>query len=171
MRIKRSFVVGLCLAISMLFAVPVFADEDVLIEEKPAEQSDEIAEPLEGDVLTCIRHGDSVDFGVLQEKGRTYTKELTVENICTNDIVVKAEIAPLGNDDLSNERKSASDWLALMGGVDTYVIPGKKTKNINTRVTLPLEVDGGSYYAALKLNSEEGSLNKWVPIRLDIFDD
>ena len=171
MKIKRIIAVVFCFAICSFLVAPVFATEDLSVEENSSEKNEEDSALNRTAASECLRIGKTVDFGVLQEKGRTYTKELTLENVCMKEQVIKAEIIPFENDDLSNERKATSDWLVLMGGIDTYVIPGTNAKNINLRITLPLEVEGGSYYAALKLSSNDNTLDVKIPVRLDVFDD
>ena len=167
-------ILSLCLTALSAFALPVFADEEVvenLVEPEVTSEENSTEVVMVGTAEECLALGDVVDYGVLQAKGRTYTKELTVSNSCYGSFGFTAEILPYENDNLANKYKEASNWLALMGGVSTFYAKSEATTNVNTRVTLPLEVEGGTYYANLHIKSEDGTLDSTVMVRMDVQDE
>lgn len=107
-----------------------------------------------------------LNFGSIDEAGRSYTRTLTLRNNTTEEMGVDLAVEPFGNDALSNDWKVADSWVVFVGGKTHYTIPASDMTDVSVRVAIPEGTKGGTYYATVKATSGENTVSRNVIIDL-----
>ena len=111
--------------------------------------------------------GSSVlNFGVVEEAGRSYTRTLVLRNNTDVEMGVDLAVESYGNDALSNDWKVADSWIVFVGGKTHYTIPANELVDISVRAAIPEDVKGGTYYATVKATAGEKTVSQDVIIDL-----
>ena len=105
---------------------------------------------------------DELDFGLVSELGRSYTKQIVVQNNTANDITVDAAAAEL--DDVGGD---LVDWITFVGGVTHFMVASGQTKNVNVRIVVPTDATTGTKYARVVLTDMNGYAVS-VRMRVDV---
>ena len=188
-KIKKSAFFLLALVFATFLAVPVFATEEKSLDAVPedSETTDEVTTigASSTEAAQLLSHEDMVDFGQLQEKGRTYTKDFLIKNTSSDEQIFRISILPLENNSLANDYKTVNNWLTLVGGKNVFSIQPGEERTIMVRVTLPVDIKGGSYYCVLRLTqvneqdadfdyanleNKHSGIDDVVNVRLDVVD-
>lgn len=110
---------------------------------------------------------ETLDFGMLSEVGRSYTASFTISNSTEGDLEYTVAATKYEGDDIAEENKLASSWLAFVGGVTYYKVPALTAKTVNVRVIVPADAKAGSQYALIKVTSNEEE-SQYVNVRMTI---
>ena len=171
----KNFAITALVAVSVVFlafsGANIFADEESSAESlvlNPSTSSPSLQECVSSDT-------DFLDFGELDEGGRSYTKSLILHNSCDRDLAIVAKIQTHDKDDPAmNEAMAADDWLTFVGGQTEYVLPARNDTTVKLRVFLPNNVKGTSYYTAVNFrlkDSTDSNDTKVINIRMDVKSD
>ncbi len=96
----------------------------------------------------------TLEFGQIQEKERSYTKALTVQNNTANDVILDVSARKYDGADEANAKMA--DWVAFVGGVTHFSIPKGESRDINVRVLVPADATAGTQYAYVDLVDASG---------------
>lgn len=115
---------------------------------------------------------DELNFGVLSEVGRSYTRTIKLEN-SDEEQSVTIDVSARRYEDGSIDAKytKASDWIAFVGGVTHFEIAPQGSVEVAVRVLVPNDAEAGSQYALVELAQAEGEVTQEVLIRMDIAGD
>lgn len=127
--------------------------EEVTVEERGVEEQVEVPE--------------SLDFGVLAELGRSYTKTLKIENRGLEKVAIDMSVEKYAEEGLAIRYTEADGWLYFVGGITHYEIEPGHSVEVPVRVLVPKDAGGGSQYATIIVKVAEGS-EKRVFLRMDV---
>ena len=109
-----------------------------------------------------------LSYGQITETGRSYTKNITVENATSQKVTIRVEAVEYESDSLDSTQKAIVDWVAFVGGKRKFDInPGGKIQ-IGVRLMIPADVKGGTYYARVKVSNGDDNDTQFVKVRADI---
>ena len=98
---------------------------------------------------------ESLDFGMLGEIGRSYTSSFEIINGTEGELEFTVSANKYEGEDISDENKQASSWLAFVGGVTYYKVPALSKKTVNVRVIVPADAKAGTQYALIKIDGSD----------------
>ena len=109
-----------------------------------------------------------LSYGQITETGRSYTKNITVENTTDQKVTIRVEAVEYESDSLDSTQKAIVDWVAFVGGKRKFdVNPGGKIQ-IGVRLMVPADAKGGTYYARVKVSNGDDNDTQFVKVRADI---
>ncbi|MBR1939475.1 hypothetical protein IJ847_01955 [Candidatus Saccharibacteria bacterium] len=97
-----------------------------------------------------------LDFGVLQDGGHSYTRDLVLTNNSGETLAVDLSVENYSDDSLDNQWKAASEWLVFVDARNHFEIAPGESATAGVRLMVPNEVAGGSYYAKIVAKTDAG---------------
>ncbi len=110
---------------------------------------------------------ETLDFGMLSEVGRSYTASFEINNSTEGDLEFTVAANKYDGDDIADENKLASGWLAFVGGVTYYKVPALSKKTVNVRVIVPADAKAGTQYALIKITGSDEKV-QYVNVRMTV---
>lgn len=110
---------------------------------------------------------DTLDFGMLSEVGRSYTSSFEINNGTESELEFTVSANKYEGDDIADENKQASSWLAFVGGVTYYKVPALSKKTVNVRVIVPADAKAGTQYALIKIDGSD-ERTEMISVRMTV---
>ena len=110
----------------------------------------------------------TLDFGRVTELGRSYTKQIVIDNGTNSDVIVDATVEKYT--EAGGESQELADWIAFVGGASHFSVAKGASYNLSVRAVVPSDATPGSQYALVKL-TDTNSYTAEVVVRLDIAGD
>lgn len=108
-----------------------------------------------------------LQYGQITEKGRSYTKQITITNGGESVLVIDASIEEYA--DVPESNRAMAGWLAFVGGVTHFSVAQGATRVVSVRMVVPEDAAAGSQYAVIRLKGN--GFNEAVVARADIAGD
>ena len=109
---------------------------------------------------------EELSFGRITELGRRYSKNVVISNNSSEKMTVRVEAQTFTEGD--EELQSAQDWVAFAGGKRKFDIKAGGKLQLGVRLMVPADIEGGTYYAKIKITNGDENLDKYVTVRADV---
>lgn len=159
--VKVSFIALACVLAASFYVTPFASALDLVSPYETVTETQETSQYFT--VKDKI-----MDFGRASEKGRSYTKALTVQNNTNNDVII--DVSARKYEGAEEKNTLMTDWVAFVGGVTHFNIAKGASRDISVRILVPETVDAGTQYTLIDLVDTNGH-KETVSVKLDIAGD
>ena len=109
-----------------------------------------------------------LDFGRINEPGRSYTKAIVVKNNTANDVIVDASTSVYA--DAAESNQELTGWIAFVGGMTHFNIAAGASREVNVRVIVPAGAPAGTQYSNIEL-IDANAHKEVVLVKIDVAGD